>query len=147
MTAVATLAGAAALFSALIALLVVVGVRAPGNYGLGNPVVLVGVVIAVIAVAVVGVGVGVITRSPSASIAIIVVVLLLPKAASGLLGGLQPWIVGASPGTVVTEIVGGTRIPVSQTFPDGAWFAVLTMMAVAIVVAGGGALAFLRRDG
>jgi ABC-2 type transport system permease protein len=147
MAAMATLAGAGALLSAAIALLVVLGVRAPGGYGLGNPAWLVGVVIAVIAVAVVGVSVGVITRSPSASIVIVVVLLLLPKAASGLLGGLQPWIVGASPGTVVTEIVGGTKLPANQTYPAGAWAAALTMLAVAVATATGGALTFSRRDG
>ncbi len=135
------------LLSAAIALLVVLGVRAPGTYGVGNPALLVGVVIAVIAVAVIGVSVGLMTRSPSASIVIVVVILLLPKAASGLLGGLQPWIVGASPGTVVTEIVGGTNLPTSQTFPAGTWAAALTMVGVAILVTLGGAIAFSRRDG
>lgn len=145
--ATGSLAGVGAILSAAIALLVVLGVRAPGRYGLGDPATLVGVLIAVVAVAVVGVSVGMITRSPSASIGIVVVALLLPKVASGLLGGLQPWIVGASPGTVVAEIVGGTQLPANQTYPAGAWAAVLTMAAVAVVVASGGALTFLRRDG
>ncbi len=147
MTAIAAAAGVGALLSATIALLVVLGVRAPGAYGLGNPASLVSVVIAVIAVAVIGVSVGVITRSPSASIAIVVVALLLPKVASGLLGGLQPWIVGASPGTVVSEIVGGTQLPASQTYPAGAWAAALTMLSVALVIGLGGVFALLRRDG
>jgi ABC-type transport system involved in multi-copper enzyme maturation permease subunit len=147
LTAIATAAGAGALLSAIFALLVVLGVRAPGTYGLGDPATLVSVVIAVITVAVIGVSVGVITRSPTASIAIVAVVLLLPKAASGLLGGLQPWIVGASPSTVVTEIVGGGQLPASQTYPAGTWAATLTMLLVAAVVAGGGAFALLRRDG
>jgi hypothetical protein len=108
---------------------------------------LVSVAVAVITIAVIGVSVGMITRSPSASIAIVVVALLLPKAASGLLGGLQPWIIGASPSTVVTEIVGSTQVPASQTFPAGTWAAALTMLAVAVAVAGGGAFAFFRRDG
>jgi len=146
MTATATLAGAGALLSAAIALLVVLGVRAPGTYGLGNPAWLVGIVITVVAVSVAGVSVGVVTRSPSASIAIVVIALLLPKAASGLLGGLQPWIVEASPSTVITEIV-GTHLPKSQTFPAGTWAAALTMVGVAVATAGGGALAFMRRDG
>jgi len=140
-------AAVAALVSAAVALLVVLGVRAPGAYSLGNPVSLAGVVIAVIAVTVLGVTVGLITRSPSASIVIVVVALLLPKAASGLLGGLQPWIVGASPSTVVTEIVGGTHIPTNQTFPAGTWAAALAMVGVATVVAVGGAVTFFRRDG
>jgi ABC-type transport system involved in multi-copper enzyme maturation permease subunit len=144
-TATATAVGA--ILSACLALLVVLGVRAPGSYGLGNPAALFGVVVALVTVAVIGVSVGLITRSPSASITIVVVALLLPKAASSLLGGLQPWIVGASPGTVVTEIVGGTRIPADQTFPAGTWAAAFTMLGVALVVAVGGAIAFFRRDG
>jgi hypothetical protein len=147
LTATATAAGAGALLSAVIALLVVLGVRAPGTYGLGDLASLASVVLAVIAIVVIGVSVAMITRSPSASIAIVVVALLIPKAAGGLLGALQPWIIGASPGTVVTEIVGGTQLPSSQTFPAGTWAAALTMLAVALAVAGGGAVAFLRRDG
>jgi ABC-2 type transport system permease protein len=147
LTAIATVAGAGSLLSATIALLVVLGVRAPGTYGLGNAASLASVIIAAVAVAVIGVSVGMMTRSPSASIVIIVIGLLLPKAASGLLGGLQPWIVGASPDTVVSEIVGGRQLPASQTFPAGTWAATLTMVAVAVAVAVGGACAFLRRDG
>jgi ABC-2 type transport system permease protein len=147
LTATAATTAVGAILSAVIALLVVLGVRAPGSYGLGNPAALFGVVIALITVAVIGVSVGLITRSPSASIAIVVVALLLPKAASGLLGGLQPWIIGASPGTVVTEIVGGTHLPANQTFPAGTWAAALTMLGVAAVVAIVGAITFFRRDG
>jgi ABC-2 type transport system permease protein len=147
LTAIAAAAGAGAFVSAALALLVVLGVRAPGTYGLGDAASLASVVMAVMAVAVIGVSIGMITRSPSASIVIIVVVLLLPKAASGLLGGLQPWIIGASPDTVVSEIVGGRQLAASQTFPAGTWAAAVTMLAVAVAVAGAGAFAFLRRDG
>ncbi|HEY1826638.1 MAG TPA: hypothetical protein VGF87_01385 [Acidimicrobiales bacterium] len=147
LSALATASGAAALISALIALLVVIGIRPPGAYPFGNPASLFGVVFVVIAVAVTGVSVAVITRSPTASAAIVVAALLLPKAASGLLGGLQPWVVGASPGTVVTEMVGGASVPASQAFPAGTWAAALTMLGVAVVVVGLGAVALFRRDG
>jgi ABC-2 type transport system permease protein len=147
LTAAATVAGAGGLLSAAISLFVVVGVRAPGAYGLGNPAALFSVVLAVVAVAVFGVGVAIITRSPSASAAIVVVVLLLPKAASGLLGGLQPWVVGASPATVVTEMVGGSQVPASQAFPAGTAAAALTMLAVTLAVVAAGAVALFRRDG
>jgi ABC-2 type transport system permease protein len=147
LTTTATVAGAGALLSTVISLLVVIGVRAPGHYGLGNPALLVGVLIAIVTVAVVGVSIGMITRSPSASIAIVVVALLLPRAASSLLGGLQPWVVGASPSVVVTQIVGGTQLPTNQTFPAGTWAAALVMVAVAAVVVVGGALTLHRRDG
>ncbi|HEX3795185.1 MAG TPA: hypothetical protein VHV57_11855 [Acidimicrobiales bacterium] len=147
LSATATVAGAGALLSAIIAWLVVLGVRAPGPYGLGDPASLASVLLAIVTVAVIGVSVGLITRSPSAAIALVVVALLLPKAASGLLGGLQPWIIGASPDTVVTELIGGGHLAADQTFPAGALAAALSMVGVALVVAAGGAVAFLRRDG
>ena len=145
--AIATTAGAGALVSALAALLIVLGVRAPGAHGIGNPASFVSVVLAVVTVAVLGASIGLITRSPSASIVIVALALLLPRAASGLLGGLEPWVVGASPDTVITQIVGGVQLPASQTYPAGTWAAVLTMAAAAAVVAGGSALMFIRRDG
>jgi ABC-2 type transport system permease protein len=145
--AVAAAAGAGALISALAALLIVLGVRAPGTHGIGNPASLVGVVVAVVTVAVLGASIGLLTRSPSASIVIVSLVLLLPRAASGLLGGLEPWVVGASPSTVITQIVGGAQLPASQIYPAGIWAAALTMALGATAIAGGSALVFLRRDG
>jgi ABC-2 type transport system permease protein len=145
-TAIATAAGVAAVISVTLALVIVLGVRPPGTYGLGSVGSLGSVALAVITVAVIGVSIGIITKSPSASIAIVVLALLLPKAASGLLGGLQPWIIGASPDSVVAQVVGG-HLAKNQTFPAGTWAATFTMVAVAAVVAVGGALAFLRRDG
>lgn len=145
--AVATAAGAGALVSALAALLIVLEVRAPGAHGIGNPASLVSVIVAVVAVAALGASIGLITRSPSASIVIVALVLLLPRAASGLLGGLEPWVVGASPATVIMQIVGGTQLPADQTYPAGMWAAALTMWLVALAIAGGGALLFARRDG
>lgn len=147
LTTTATVAGAGALLSAIISLLVVLGVRAPGHYGLGDPALLVGVLVAIVTVAVAGVSVGIVTKSPSASIAIVVVALLLPRAAGGLLGGLQPWVVGASPSVVVTQIVGGTQLATNQTFPGGTWAATLAMVGLAVVVVAGGAITFHRRDG
>ena len=145
--AIATTAGAGALVSALAALLIVLGVRTPGVHGIGNPASLISIVVAVVAVAVLGASIGLITRSPSGSIVIVALALLLPRAASGLLGGLEPWVVGASPSTVITQIVGGVQLPASQTYPAGTWAAVLTMAAAAAVVAGGSTLVFVRRDG
>ena len=73
--------------------------------------------------------------------------MLLPKAAAGLLGGLEPWVVGASPGTVVTQVVGGAQLANDQTYPPGDLAAVLTMLAVAAAAALVGAVALNRRDG
>jgi hypothetical protein len=79
--------------------------------------------------------------------AIIVVAVLLPNAAGGLLGRIQPWVVGASPGTVITQLVGGAQLPTSQIYPAGAWAAAATMVVVAVLVAAAGAIALMRRDG
>ncbi len=146
LTAMATVAGVGALVSTVITLLVVLGVRAPGHYGLGDPLVLYSVILAVIAVVVASACAGIITRSPSASIAIVVVALVLPRAASSLLGSLQPWVVGASPSAVVTEIVGGSQLASNQTFPAGTLAALLTMLGIAGAVTIAGALTFFRRD-
>jgi hypothetical protein len=145
--ALAGTATVGALVSVVVGLLLVMAVRAPGPHGIGNPASLIVVVLTVVAVVVMGVSIGVLTRSPSASIVIVAAVLVLPKLAAGLLGGLQPWVVGASPSTVVSEVVGGVSLPSDQTFPSGSWAAVLAMLGVAAVVAGAGALVFSRRDG
>ncbi|HEY1829646.1 MAG TPA: ABC transporter permease [Acidimicrobiales bacterium] len=147
LSAIAAAATVGALVSVIVAFLVTLGVRAHGSYGLGNPALMVGVLIAVIAVAVIGTTVGLLTRSPTASIVIVVAALLLPKLAANLLGGLQPWVVGASPSQVISEVAGGLRLPDNQTFPAGPWLAALTMVLVAVAVAVAGALAFARRDG
>jgi ABC-2 type transport system permease protein len=146
LAAVAGVAGVGALVAGAVALLTVLAIT-PGHHALGNPATLVGVVLAVVAVAVCGVAVGMLTRSPAASIGIVVVALLLPKAAGGLLGGLQSWVVGASPGTVVTQIVGGAQLPTVQAYPGGAWAAAGTMVLVTAAVGVAGFLSFSHRDG
>jgi ABC-2 type transport system permease protein len=145
--AAAIVAGAGALVSATTALICVLAVMPPGHHALGNPAALIGVVLVVTAVAVAGAAIGIITRSPSASIAVVVAAVFLPDAAGGLLGRTQPWIVGASPGAVITQIVGGTQLPTSQTYPAGAWAAAATLILVAAAIAAAGAVALIRRDG
>ena len=147
LAATATTAAAGAVVAAAVALLTVLAVTPRGKYDLGNPAALIGVVLAVVAVAICGAAIGMLTRSPSASIGIVVLALLLPKAAGGLLGGLQRWVVGASPGTVVTQIVGGAQLPAEQAYPHGAWAAAATMVLAAALVSTAGFVSFLRRDG
>jgi ABC-2 type transport system permease protein len=146
LAAVAAIAASGALVSAVTAWLVVDAVTPSGEHDLGDPLALVGLVVAVVAVAVTAAAAGLLTRSATASITTIALAVLLPKAAGGLLGGLQAWVIGASPGTVVTQVVGGAQLPDSQTFPGGTLAAVLTMLLVAAAVAAGGAMAFARRD-
>jgi ABC-2 type transport system permease protein len=147
LAATSATAGAGALVSGIAAVLIVRLAAAPGEHELGRPAALLGLVAAVVAVAVLGAAVGIVTRSTTASITIVAVAVLLPKAAGGLLGGLEPWVVGASPGTVVTQLVGGAQLASDQTYPPGDLAAVATMLAVAAVVAVVGAVAFQRRDG
>jgi ABC-2 type transport system permease protein len=147
LAAIGCVAAAGALVSVIAAWLVVWAVLPAGVHESGDPASLVSVVLAITAVTVLGVAVGLATKSPAASAAIVVVAILFPKAAGGLLGGLQRWVVGASPGTVITQAVGGAQLPHEQTFPGGAAAAVATMLLVATVVAVGGAVALIRRDG
>ncbi len=144
--AVATVCGLGAIVSMAASLAIVLAV-VPKGHRLGDPGSLGGVVLAVVVVSVIGAGVGIMTKSPSAANAIVFAFVLLPNAAAGLLGGLQRWVVGASPGTVVTQIVGGSRLPSSQLFPGGAGAAATALLVLAMVVATGGALVFVRRDG
>ena len=147
LAALATAAGAGALVSATAAWLVVVMVRPPRNHALGNPATLVSLLLAVAAVTVIGAAVGIVIRSPSASIAITVTAVLAPKAAGGLLGAMEPWVVGASPGTVITQIVHGAQLSASETYPAGAWAAAATLCLVTAIVASAGAFVLMRRDG
>jgi hypothetical protein len=146
LAAVGAVAAAAGLVSALVSLGIVRLIISPGEHDFGNPAALIALVLAIVAVAVTGASVGILTRSPTASIGIIVVAILLPKAAGSLLGGLERWVVGASPGTVVTQIVGGAQLPVDQTFPPGDWAAALAMVVIAAIVAAAGAVVLTRRD-
>jgi ABC-2 type transport system permease protein len=147
LVATAAAAGSGAFVSAVAALLIVRLAAAPGEHELGNPAALLALVAAVVAVAVLGAALGMMTRSTTASITIVAVAVLLPKAAGGLLGGLEPWVVGASPGTVVTQVVGGAQLASDQTYPPGDLAAVATMLAVAAIAAAVGAVVLQRRDG
>lgn len=143
----AGVAGIGGMVSAVTALMIVFAVVPPGTHRVGAPASLLIVVLAVVAVAAVGAASGMVTRSPTGSVAIIAFVLLAPQAAGGLLGRLEPWIVGASPATVITQIAGSTRVPPTQAFPAGAGWAAMTMILVAAAVTAAGAVVFQRRDG
>ena len=147
LVATAAITGAGALVSALASLGIVRLAATPGEHELGRPASLVVLVLAIVAVSVLGTAVGLLTRSTTAAITIVVLAVLLPKAAGGLLGGLEPWVVGATPGTVVTQVVDGAQLASDQTYPAGDWAAVLTMLAVATAAALAGGVALHRRDG
>jgi hypothetical protein len=128
-------------------LAVVSAVTPRGAHQLGDPASLLSIVLAVVAVTAIGVAAGILSRSPAASIAAVFVAVLLPEAAGGLLGGLQPWVVGASPGTVITQVVGSAQLATSETYPPGTAAAAATLLAVAVAIAASGAVSLVRRDG
>ena len=146
LAALAAVAAVTSSVSAGIALLIVSDVSVPATHHLGNPAALLIVVLAVVAVVVIGGAVGILTRSPSAAMAIVVVAVLGPAAAGGLLGSLQRWVVGASPGTVVVQMVGGGQLAPDQTYPGGPWPAALTLVLVSAAIAVAGGLVLARRD-
>lgn len=145
--AVAIVTAAGTAVSAGLSLLLVRVSVPSGDHQLGKPAALSSIIAAVVAVAIVGGSIGLLARTSTASIAIVSAAVLLPKAAAGLLGELQSWVVGASPGTVITQAVGGAQLANDQTFPGGTALAVLTMALVATAVALGSGYAFIRRDG
>lgn len=147
LAATASAAAAGSLLSAVLGFVVVLAVTTRRAHHVGDPAALLTIVLAVVAVTAIGVAAGLLTRSPAASIAIVFAVVLLPQTAAGLLGGLQPWVVGAAPGVVITQVVGNSQLAVDQTFPPGAAAAAATLLAVAAAIAFAGGWSLLRRDG
>jgi hypothetical protein len=146
LVAVAGVAGLGAVTSTLLAW-ALVAAATPEGTGEGRVPALLGIVLAIVVVSLIGVGLGCATRSPTAAIGLTAAVVLLPKAAGGLLGGLERWVVGASPGSVVTQLVDGAQLGRQETFPAGTAAAVLTLCAVTAAIALGAGAGFLRRDG
>lgn len=144
--AAATVVGAGALVAAVASYVLVAAVSPPGHQR-GDVLALASVALAAVAVAAVGVAVGFLVRSSTAAIAVVAALVLLPKTAAGLLGGLEPYVVGASPGTVVTQFVRGAQLGPDQTFPGGTAAATLAMLVLAAAVVAVGGLVFSRRDG
>jgi ABC-type transport system involved in multi-copper enzyme maturation permease subunit len=147
LAAITVAAAAGSVVSAVAAFVVVYGATPRGAHPIGDPASLLGVVLAVVAVTAIGVAAGILMRSPAAAIAAVFVLVLAPQAAGGLLGGAQPWIVGASPGPVITQIVGNTQLATNQAYPPGTSLAAVTLVAVALVIAACGGLSLVRRDG
>jgi ABC-2 type transport system permease protein len=147
LAATSAIAAIGGLASVVVSFLVVWATSPPGDHDLGNPARLAGVVLAIVCVSAVGAAVGILTRSPTSATAIVVVAVLFPKAVGGLLGGLEGAVVGSSPGTVITQIVGGAQLPEDQMHPWGAGGAAVTMVLITAAVAAAAALAFDRRDG
>jgi hypothetical protein len=121
LAAVASVADAGAIISATIALFGVLAVTPSGPYALGEA----GgtgssAVLVLTLVTAAGAAVGILTRSPSASIAIVVVAVPLPDTAGGHFSPVRPWVVGASPGAAISQVVGSAPLPARQTYPAGA---------------------------
>lgn len=140
-------AAAGALVSVLLALGLVRAVLPDDTYAVGRLWALLLVPVVAAAVAAVGVVVGRLTRSVAAAAATVAAALMVPKAAGGLLGVLERWVVGSSPGTVVTQLVGGAQLPAAQTHPGGPVGASATLLVVVALVVVVGGIALDRRDG
>jgi ABC-type transport system involved in multi-copper enzyme maturation permease subunit len=147
LAAATAVTAAGSVVSALSAFVVVWAVSPRGAHRIGDPAALLGIVLVVAVITVIGVAAGILSRSPAASIAAVFAVILLPQAAGGLLGNLQPWVVGASPGPVITQIVGNSQLATDQAYPPGAVAAALTLVAITAGIAAAGGYALYRRDG
>lgn len=144
--ATAGVAGVGSLVGIIVSL-VVVGAAAPGDPRTGAVFSLAIVPLVGLAVGVLGASIGLLTRAPVVAVASAAAVLVLPQAAGGLWGSLQPYVVGATPGEVVSQVVGSGNVAAAQVFPGGSFLASLTLLVVV------GAIAVLawwttsRRDG
>lgn len=144
--AVAAIAAVAGLLAAAASYVVVAAASPAGSHHPGHPLALLAVVAAYAVVAVCGAAAGIALRGTTAATVLVAVALLAPKLAGALLGGLQHWVIGAVPSTVVTQFVSGAQLPHEQAFPGGAWAALGAMVLVgAGTVLASGAV-FLRRD-
>lgn len=146
MGVVAAIAGVAGLVGALVSVVVVAAASPARGHHLGHPAALLAIAPTYAVVAAVGAGVGLALGDSTPAIVVVAVALLAPKPAGQLLGGLQRWVVGASPSTVVTQFVGGAQLPSDQRFPGGEWAALAAMAVAAIAVVTVTGAAFLRRD-
>lgn len=144
--ALSGVAGVVAALAAAVSLLVVVAASPAGSHPLGHPLHLAAAVPAYAVVAAVGAALGVVLRSTTSAILVTAAALLLPQAAGTLLGGLQRWVVGASPATVVSRFAGNVRLPADESFPGGEWAALAAMLVVAAVVVVATGIVFARRD-
>lgn len=134
------LGGLALVGSGLGALLSLGLVRAalpPGSHDLGPVAALLVVPVVAAALALVATVAGLRLRGAGPAVTLVAALVLVPRAAGGLLGPLEPWIVGGSPGAVVSRLVGQRAPEASQAFPAGgpAALAALVALAAGAVVA------------
>ncbi|MDL9937124.1 hypothetical protein QSJ18_10255 [Gordonia sp. ABSL1-1] len=146
MLAAALLIGAGAVIATACSAAVVVVAAPPSAVGTGPVPALAWVPVVAVAVALVGVSAGFLLRSAPTAVAMVGAALLIPKGAGGLLGRFEPWIVGASPSTVLSEVIGGTETVEAQQFPLGGGAALAVVIAFAVVVLVIAAAVVSRRD-
>lgn len=130
----AAIAAAGSLIGALLALGLVRAALPGGVHDAGPVWRILAVPLVAAAVAVGGVAIGALVRSIGSAAAVVLAVLLVPRAAAGLLGPLQPWVVGSSPGTVVARVLGLAGSSADQRFPGGAGGGLVALLAVSVLV-------------
>ena len=141
----AAIAAVGALVGAVLALGLVRAALPGGVHDLGPFWRLAAVPLVAAAVAAAGVAVGALVRSVGSAAAVVLAVLLVPRAAAGLLGPLQPWVVGSSPGTVVARSLGLAGATADQRFPGGAGAGLAALLAASLVVVAVAGLVGARR--
>lgn len=145
--ALAAVAFAGGLVAAVLSLLLLAATQPPAGRDLGTPLSLLAVPLAYACVAMVGGAVATLVRSPVWSIGIVLAAILLPRAGAGLWGGLQGWVVGASPGTVVTQWAHRTAVLPDQRFPAGTAAATIALVVATLVLGAIAGQVVSRRDG
>jgi ABC-2 type transport system permease protein len=109
------------------------------RYASGNPA-LFGVVLAIAALGVLGVAIGTVVRQSAGAMAVVVAVVLLPGMVAPLLGGVEPWVGGASLNGVLQKMTQSSDATHEAVGSLGAWpslavVAAYTLGAVLLAVA------------
>lgn len=143
----AAIAAAGSLIGALLALGLVRAALPGGVHDLGPAWRILAMPLVAAAVTVGGVAIGALARSVGSAAAVVLAVLLVPRAAAGLLGPLQAWVVGASPGTVVARALGLDGGGPDQRFPGGASASVAALVLLAVAVLAVATAVDRRRSG
>lgn len=118
-----------------------------GSYAQGEPLpALFGVAALFSVVGVLGLAIGTVVRHAAGAVAAVVAVLLLPSLFGPLLGGLRPWVAGASPTAALEKLT-----QTSDATPDtvgtlGPWPSLALVTAYTAVALAGAALVLRRRD-
>lgn len=144
---VAALAAGTGLVAGAAAYLAGRGMLAGQGHAAGEPVpALFGVALNLAAVAVLGVTAGAVLRHAAGAVSAMVLLLLVPTLVGPLLGGLRPWVSGASPLGVLQKLSQTSDATAAAVGSLGAWPSLLVLGAYTAAAWLAGAWLFHRRD-